>query len=454
MEPLLDLQNEINLEVIRGLAVKDVIAGETAIVKRLEELGPDADGPEGEEFDALVDRLKVVRSFLDDHKRVERAAVLKSVQRSNQRDPLRIPARGIEARSEDPNDPYLRPHKRYSLQRAIALQIQGKPLDGYEGEVSREIAKRFGKDPQGFFMPLSLDQDVQRAEVTTTVGSSLIATRIDQTMIEKLQKNLAMAPFGVTILTDLKDGALQLPKRTANNTAYHVAESTDITDSNATFSSVTLTPKTLGASTFHSRKFLLQQSLVNESMLRGYLEQSLRLELDRVGVNGSGSGAVPTGILQNSTISAAAIAIGTDGGPLTFAKAVAMETLVAANDADIGNLGYLTNTKVRGSAKTILKASSAGSEMIWENNEINGYRAVASNQVPSTLTKGSSSGVCSAMIFGNFADAVYGFWSGVDVVVNPYALDKQGGVRITALIDYDFGILRTESFAVCLDLTT
>lgn len=458
MNKFLDLTLKI-AELVQGLALRDINEGRKAVLARMEELGPDA---EGDEFDQLAVRCQEI----DDHlaatgrvvERSERLTALRTGSTSGgattitRSAPLPI-SRGIE-----PVRGNRERHPTYSLQRAVGCLLRSGQVSGYEAEVSQEIAKRSGKTPQGFYMPMSRedvdDEPIERAVVNTTVGSSVIATRVEQTLIEKLQNRLAMAQFNCTILSGLKDGAIQLPKRTGNNTAYHVAESADITDSNITLGSVTLTPKTIGASTYHSRKFLLQQSVVNESLLQDYLEQAIRLEMDRVGVNGSGSGAIPTGILQNSTIAAAKTVIGTNGGPLTFAAAVAMETAVAASNADIGNLGYLTNSKVRGSAKTILEASASGSKMIWSNNEINGYKAVASNQVPSNLTKGSSSGVCSALIFGNFQDAVYGFWSGVDVLVNPYKYSLSGAVELTAMLDYDFGILREESFNIILDLTT
>ena len=465
MNEFLDLLNKLNLS---GYAARDIIAGEKVIRDRLSALGPQAiedDSAEDvlTEFDGLTARLQEIEAHLLVSRKKERQAVVEALTtRSNSEtprklSPLVIPQRGIENPTQDPNDPYSRPHKRYSLQRAVARFLtNGGIVDGYEGECSTEIATRRNQSPQGFFMPLAIQSPyVERADVTSTVGASLNQTTIDRSLISLLRNRLAMNQMGVTVMNDL-EGTLQMVQQTGTNTTYWVAEGTSVTDSNATFSNFTLAPNTLGATTTHSRKFLLMQSIVTENWLRDELTRNMAIELDRVGINGSGSGAEPRGILNNTTISGAATVIGANGGPITFANAVKMETVISASNADIGSLGYLTNTKVRGSAKTILEASASGAKMTWTNNEINGYKAVASNQVPSTLLKSGSSntGAHSAMIFGNFADAIYAFWSSVDILVNPYVNDLNGGVRIRALIDADFKVRRTDSFNVMVDLTT
>jgi hypothetical protein len=50
--------------------------------------------------------------------------------------------------------------------------------------------------------------------------------------------------------------------------------------------------------------------------------------------------------------------------------------------------------------------------------------------VPSNLTKGTATAICSAIIFGNFADLVIGLWGGLDLMVDPYSKSTTGAVRI------------------------
>jgi hypothetical protein len=76
---------------------------------------------------------------------------------------------------------------------------------------------------------------------------------------------------------------------------------------------------------------------------------------------------------------------------------------------------------------------------------------VATNAVPNTLVKGSSGAVCSAIAFGNWNDLLMGFWSGLDLILDPYALATAGGRRIVALQDCDVAVRRAGSFAAMLD---
>jgi hypothetical protein len=94
--------------------------------------------------------------------------------------------------------------------------------------------------------------------------------------------------------------------------------------------------------------------------------------------------------------------------------------------------------------------------MIWDKGAqpLNGYPAFVTNQVASNLVKGSSGAVCSAIFFGNWADLVYAFWAGLDVIVDPYTNSTSGDVLITSMQDVDVIVRRAESFAAMLDALT
>ena len=124
---------------------------------------------------------------------------------------------------------------------------------------------------------------------------------------------------------------------------------------------------------------------------------------------------------------------------------------VPVDNADIGSLAYLTNPRVRGKLKQTEKASNTA-QFVWsDGGEMNGYRAAVTNQVSSTLTKGSASGTCSAIFYGNWSDLIIAFWSGVDILVDPYTLGKSGSLRVRALQDCDVQVRRAQSFAAMLD---
>ena len=83
-----------------------------------------------------------------------------------------------------------------------------------------------------------------------------------------------------------------------------------------------------------------------------------------------------------------------------------------------------------------------------------GYDAVVTNTVPHTLTKGSAAGVCSAIMFGNWADMILGMWGGLDIMLDPYTHSTSGTKRVVALQDVDVAIRRVASFSAMKDALT
>jgi HK97 family phage major capsid protein len=232
-----------------------------------------------------------------------------------------------------------------------------------------------------------------------------------------------------------------------------VAESGAPTESQQAFDQVTMSPKTLGAFTDISRKLLLQSSIDIETFVRNDLATVLALEIDRAAIHGSGSSNQPTGILATSGIGS--VAGGTNGAAPTLANIIGLETEVAQDNADLGSLSYLTNTKVRGKLKQTFTNSTYGDAPIFGmDGRMNSYNTAITNMVSSTLTKGSASGVCSAIIFGNFADLIVGMWGSLDLMVDPYTSSTSGTVRVVALQDLDIAVRHPESFSAMLDALT
>jgi len=50
------------------------------------------------------------------------------------------------------------------------------------------------------------------------------------------------------------------------------------------------------------------------------------------------------------------------------------------------------------------------------------------------------------VFFGVWNQLIIGMWSGVDLQVNPYALDTSGGIRVTAFQDLDIAVRHPEAF--------
>ncbi len=348
-----------------------------------------------------------------------------------------------------------------------ALNALANPRDGkaqeaaaFELECSRAAADKMKKEVRGIMVPVDVLRSALNGQRdltvgTTTAGGHTVATDLLSGSFIDLLRNKAMMMGVSTVLTDL-NGNLAIPRQTGGATAYWVAESGAPTDSQQAFDQVTLSPNTVGAFTDYSRKLLLQSSIDVEAFVRADLARVLALEIDRAAINGSGSSNQPTGILSTSGIGD--VAGGTDGAAPDWNDIVDLETEVAIDNADLGSLRYLTNAKVRGKLKKTFVDSGSNAERVWDtragNTPLNGYEAMVTNQVPSDLDKGTSTGVCSAIIFGNFADLLIGMWGGLDLTVDPYSNSTSGTVRIVGLQDVDIAVRHPESFAAMQDALT
>ena len=357
---------------------------------------------------------------------------------------------GTPSRSEQ------RDLSQFSFARGIQALVDGGRLTGIEAEMHQEAQREASASGLalrgGFSVPqvmLNYGRRDQTAGTAADGGNTIQSTF--GSFIDLLYAKMVLRQLGAQFLTGLV-GNLPMPKMLTGSAPVKKAENAAADESSPTYGQVTLTPKRLPTYIEVSKQLLRQSAIGIEGILRNDLATALGLGMEYGAIHGGGTNE-PTGIVATAGIGS--VAGGTNGLAPTWAHIVALETAVATANADIGNLGYLTNPKVRGKLKG---TSKVGTEaiMVWGESEtpLNGYRAPVTTQVSSTLTKGSSSGVCSAIIFGNFADLVIGQWGGIDIQVNPYIKDTEGLVRITADVYYDAAVRRSGSFAAMLDALT
>lgn len=293
---------------------------------------------------------------------------------------------------------------------------------------------------------------------TPTAGGNLVATELLGTaFIDLLRNAMVLDRLGVTFLRDL-NGNIAIPSQTGAATTYWLAESGAPTESQQSVGQVALTPKTIGAFTDYSRRLLLQSSRDVEAFVRMDLALQLALGIQDGALNGTGAGNMPTGLFNIAGIGS--VAMGTNGGAPTYDAAVDLETAVSNVNADVGNLAYLTNTRVRGKLRKTQEFTGTNGKAVWTSGaergigEVLGYDAFVTNAVPNNLTKGSANGVCSAMAFGNWSDMIIAMWGGLDIMLDPYANATSGGKRVIALQDVDVNVRNAGSFAVVKDLLT
>lgn len=382
---------------------------------------------------------------------------------------------------------------RYSYSMLKAMRSRLDPsrfrLDGIELETHQEMAKARAingqQAPQGVLVPLDLpvdpaasmrfairsglgagyvqsmvkarqliaNADNESRALDTAAGAGSIPTILDSSIIELLRARLATFGLGAKTMSDMQ-GLFAIPRQTQASTFYMVGQGSPVTASNQTVDQVPFSPHTGGVYTQYTRQFLEQTNLDAEMFVREDQAAVVARGVETAAINGSGGSGYPLGLMQTPQI--AVVPIGTNGGAPTWTVLVTMPTDVAYFNADVGSLGFLTDALVKGTLQTTLKISGSNFPIYLWNTEapeapVAGYPCATSNLMPQNLSKGSGTNL-HAMIYGNWSDLIYAFWSGMDVIVDPYTSAPSGGVNIITLQDFDVNIRHYQSFAVCNDI--
>ena len=300
----------------------------------------------------------------------------------------------------------------------------------FEIEASEAAAAKLGRASRGITIP----NEVFRRDMQTspdTAGGNLVAQELSSDFISLLKNASILAQTGSTILTGLS-GNISIPRQGSQQTSYWVGEGSNVTESDMTIEQVNMTPRTIGAMTDISRKLLIQSSMDVESLVRNSLASSVALEIDRAALYGLGSSSEPLGLHNVTGI--ATENVGNDDP--SFADVVNMESDISVSNALTGSLAYVTRANIAGAMKVKTKDSGSG-RFVNEDGVVNGYPLYVSNQIES-----------GDIWFGNWSELILGYWSGLDLQVDPYTGGASGNVRVRVLQDVDVAVKHPASFCL------
>lgn len=344
--------------------------------------------------------------------------------------------------------------EKYSIVRAISSIIEGtwEKAGGLEREASLAAEEQLGVPARGFYIPydVQLRGDWGQREATKAgSGGNLVATDLmAANFIDLLRNRMVTSQAGITMLPGLV-GDVAIPRQTVGITnGSWVGEGGANTDGDLTFDQVTLAPTTYTHRSGMSRRLMKQSTPAIEGLVRDDMVRANAIAIDLAVLHGSGAANQPQGVFG-------ATGVGTEtytatNGTTEFQSVIALESNVAADNADLGSLAYITTPEWRGRLKGTFRDAGSGRE-IWEGagaglgpQEMNGYRAFATNQVAKNLGLGTDE---HAMFFGNWADVLLGMWGTLDILVDQYTLATQGGLVIHTFQDVNVALRHGESFA-------
>ena len=343
--------------------------------------------------------------------------------------------------------------RRYSFAKAArALILNDWSEAGFERECSRAMEKLTGQSAAGFLVPY----DAMRRDFnvgTSSEAGNLVPTYLrDDLYVDVLRNQLVVARLGCLIIPGLT-GNIDIPRKTAGGTLGMVSEIGSASETNPTTAKLTLSPKRVSAYTEVSKQALIQSAMALDAMIRDDLLSGAAVKLEDQYMNGTGSNNI-TGLRYTSGIGT--VTMGTNGAAPTWGSVVDLESAVANSNAEPDRMaGYVINTKTRGK----FKQTQLGTNLpfIWQGGgmPLNEYRVAVTNTMPSNLTKGTSTTVCSLGFFGSdWSMKVVGLFGAPDVTIDPYTKADTGQVKITLNQFADSGERLPAAFAKVEDWVT
>lgn len=321
----------------------------------------------------------------------------------------------------------------YSLAKALQGALTGS-LSGVEAEAHQELSR--GRQARGIMVPTSVLFETRVIKTTTPAagpGGHLVGREV-LPLVDRPRPALLVESMGATVMRDLV-GNVDVPVLAESGTASWVAEHNPVTRSDPKFAKASMSPKTVGAEYEVSRRMILQTANAIEEILRRDLSYLLRQALDRAAITGGG-GVEPTGILNTAGINTV-----TASASLSDTTA----DLIAALDMDdvTGTRSFLTNPAVGTGAR---KTKATDGKVIPLPELFHNERVEFTRQVPADYGDPDRN----ALIYGQWSELVIGYWSAVDILVNPFHPDvaSRGGVLIHAFLDADVAVRTPQAFAV------
>ena len=334
----------------------------------------------------------------------------------------------------------------YSLLRAIASQIPNSGVDaGLEREVGQEVAKRSGRQFKGLAVPMGALGLERRVTTSSGTGGDLIATDLlSGQFIDALRSKMIVRRLGARVLGGLV-GDIEIPKLSTSSTTGWVGENAALSVSDPVYAQVPLAPKHAGGIVELSRNMIMQSSPDVEQLVRMDFAALLARQVDYAALQGGGSHE-PVGIMSNTSVDHS-VSMATP----SWSAVQAMIAVVQQANGDENSLAFAMPPVAAKKLKSTLVAASTDSRMIMSDpNMLAGYPAAVSSIVP--YDGNSPTDRCS-IICGDFSQILIGFWSELDVLVNPYESTaySKGNVQVRAMMTLDVNLRHTESFTYTQD---
>lgn len=382
-----------------------------------------ADGEMNAEKKAAFDKLKGEVVALEQDE--QRAQFLEEAERRAMGKPADKHAAELESR--------------ISVIDAINAQIEGRSLSGALAEFNQE-QKRMGIASRGVLVPASL---FEKRATTSTAAQIVPDDYAPNEYVGLLRNSMVVQRLGARVLPNLR-GDLVIPKAATAHTAEWLAEGDKLTGSNATYDSVKLQPRHVGAKTELSRQLLQQSSPAVEALVRDDFVQIVSLAVDKAMLHGDGV-KQPLGLIGRTGVAGDV----QTGNLATLSWATFLELFEKLALVNANANGIVTHAEVVTKLRSTLKTTGLPGYLM-ENGQVGGINVSATNQ----LAAKAGSPTTGRLIMGDFSQILIGQWGALDILANPFAQDSfdAGAVQIRVMATMDMQARHEAAFVLVEDI--
>jgi hypothetical protein len=315
---------------------------------------------------------------------------------------------------------------------------------GFEADCHAELIRRkVVPEPAGFgscYVPYDvLERPIRRLsrDLTAGVDTALLDTlRTMGTWIQALYKRNPVFRF-IQRVRGLR-ATVGMPRISASADAYwHTGEAFAPTESQQTFESVAMSPKTVSGYAEISRQLLLQSSPDISDVCFGDLGGKVGEAVFQALLTGTG-GTQPSGLCAGASSNIGSVS------PATVNHDVALEyqSDVLGENAllDLASCAYISPVALARACASRARFSN-GDSALWEGNlaagQLAGFPAFSTEAMPS-----------GNLLFGDWSSVMLGEWGVLELLVNPYMNHPAGIVGVKAVWSIDLAYRHFKSFSL------
>lgn len=273
---------------------------------------------------------------------------------------------------------------------------------------------------------------------TDTAGGYTVPLEVSRDFIDRLRAKSVFVQAGAQ--TIMIDGKLRMVRLDGDPTATWRAENASVGDSDIVLSAVDFVPMSLSALVKVPYE-LLSDSVNIADILARALINALATELDRAALFGSGSSNEPTGLFNTPNINS--VSMGTNGAtPANYDDLLDMLYELELDNAEAPT-ARIWHPRT---ARTYRKFKDSTGQPLVAPQPLNDMQSLSTTSVPITQTQGTSTGVCSTVLMGNFAEAMLGLREQITILRLNETFAANGQIAFWARMRADVGFAHGQSF--------